>query len=288
MLSTLVACTQGIDMTSVDSTCIPILGSLKVGYYGDTNAQTEIMHSLLNLIERGANEAWFTTPAIKQIIYAGDKSDIFDPSVNNGKPEGKDTIDNEKSSVLTGAGIGITVAASVAMIFGTALLLRKTFRKSKKGLYQATPSPKAGNKQGLRSYDSECIRTNFDDEFLDIETPQKRFNLDPFEVEAHVGTPSVVLEEALNKYKNTCLSTITEGSKETASINANRLSGLGSPPPETMQSFSRILSESTYSDGVHSLDRSNTSDDEFVEFTEEYMEPEELYGAAIFTSPTSS
>lgn len=289
MLSTLlVECTEGIDNVPADSTCIPILGSLKVGYYGNTYTETEIKHSLLNLIERGSNEAWFTTTTIKKIVYAGDKSEHFVPSVNSGVLVYKDVIDNQNLFVLSGVGIGIIIVASAAIIFGSAFLLMKTFRKSKRGVYQATPSPNTGKKHGLRSYDSECIRTAFDDECFKIETPKMGLNLDPFEVEAQVGAPSIVLEETLNSYKNTGLSTISEGSKESGSTHAIRISGVGSPSLETMQSFSRILSESTYNNGVHGLERSDANNDAFVEFTEEYMEPEELYSTDNYTSPPRS
>jgi hypothetical protein len=157
-------------------------------------------------------------------------------------------------------------------------------------VYQSTPSPIARKKAGLRVYDSECIRANFDDECLKLETPKNGMNFDPFEVDAQIETPSFELDANLHKqYKNTYLSTITEGSKESRSTNEKEMMRrLGSPPVEKMQSFSRILSESTYSDGVHGLELSTLNESDFVESTEEYMEPEELYGSDILTSSPRS
>jgi len=292
-LSIVVECTEGIDNAPSDSTCIPILGSLKVGYYGNKYSEQEITYSLLNLIERGSNEDWFKNTVINKVVYAGENSETFVPSVNGNMGEGskeQDEIDPQNNGVLSGTGIGIIVAAGAAILFGAVYLLMKTFGKKNKIVYQSTPSPTAGKKAGLRVYDSECIRANFDDECLKLETPKNGMNFDPFEVDAQIETPSFVLDANLhNQHKNTYLSTITEGSKESRSTNKNdMLARLGSPPVETMQSFSRILSESTYSDGVHGLDRSNLNESDFVESTEEYMDPEELYGSDILASPPPS
>lgn len=74
---TIVECTEVSDDVPSDSTCIPILGSLKVGYYGNTYSEQEISYSVLNFIERGSNEAWFTNSVINKVVYAGKKSEIF-------------------------------------------------------------------------------------------------------------------------------------------------------------------------------------------------------------------
>ena len=106
-----------------------------------------------------------------------------------------------------------------------------------------------------------------------------------------IETSSFVLDANLHKQdKDTYLSTISEGSKESSrSTNKNEMTRqLGSPPVATMQSFSRILSGSCYSDGIHDLDRSALNASDFVESAEEYMDPEELYGSDILTSPPRS
>mmetsp|Transcript_19819 Transcript_19819/g.30011 ORF Transcript_19819/g.30011 Transcript_19819/m.30011 type:complete len:129 (-) Transcript_19819:138-524(-) len=85
--------------------------------------------------------------------------------------------------------------------------------------------------------------------------------------------------------KNTALSTISEASKETASTKSGaRMAMIGSPDSSPMQqSFTRILSESTYSDGIHSLHNTIIDESEFVEFTGDYEDGSTLFGEQIDT-----
>ena len=286
-----VDCTGSVDDVPEGSVCIPIHGSMKVGYYGSAEMETRISKSLLNLIERGTNEDWFITDQIQKVAYAGDEhTSVVAPATNVGAPD-LDAIANG-NQLLSGVGIGIIVAACAALVLGTALLAKRTLGKKKEVFYEFTPSPNAGKRGGLRGYDSESIRADFDDECLQLDTHERRTTLDPFEVENQEDTPSMLLESRLNELnvlsKNTILSTISEGSRETGSTNACRLSGLGSPPVATMQSFTRILSESTYSDGLHSLGRSDVDEEEYLEFDDGYVEPAELFGTAILKTPPPS
>lgn len=249
-------CTVDVDNIPADSTCYPIKGSLKIAYYGDQDFESDIVKSMLNLFERGAKEDWFTTSEVTKVAYDGTPVNNSIPSVDNTPLDDSNVLQKETDKVLSGAGIGIIVSAFAAIVLGAALLLKKTYGAKKKVIFQSTPSPNAGKRNGLRAYDSECIRTNFDDEFLEVETPKRGLALDPFEtkVKEDLNT-AVILDPNWNKKKTTDLSTITEGSKETGSTHTHQLAGMGSPVAEGMQSFSRILSESTYSDGIHGLER---------------------------------
>ena len=277
-------CTNSIQNSQNDSICFPIKGSLKIAYYGDKSFELDIAKSMLNLLERGAKEDWFITSDVGKIVYKGTPMKPFIPSVGESQLNDNDVLHKETDKVLSGAGIGIIVAAFAAIVLGAAFLLKKTYGAKKKVLYQATPSPNAGKRNGLRAYDSECIRSNFDDEFLHVETPKRGTVLDPFEtdVKDELNT-TVILESNWNKKnKAAYLSTISEGSKETGSTNTpkNYLDGMVSPPAETMQSFSRILSESTYSDGVHGLGRYEYDDCE-----DDCIDNETLYGTDILKTP---
>lgn len=270
-----------------DSTCFPIKGSLKIAYYGDKSFELDIVKSMLNLVERGANEDWFTTGDVTKIVYKGMPMNSSIPSVGESIVNDKDVLHKETDKVLSGAGIGIIVSAFAAIVLGAAFLVKKTYGAKKKVIFQATPSPNAGKRNGLRAYDSECIRSNFDDEFLHVETPKRGTVLDPFETRVKEElneelNTTVILDSKWDQNKATYLSTITEGSKETGSTNTNQLAGIGSPPVETMQSFSRILSESTYSDGIHGLGMYAYDGDEYED---DGTDCDTLYGTDILKTP---
>jgi hypothetical protein len=239
---------------------------------------------MLNLVERGANEDWFTTDDIMKIVYKGVPVNGSIPSVDESKLNDNDILHKGSDKVLSGAGIGIIVSAFAAIVLGAAFLVKKTYGAKKKVIFQSTPSPNAGKRNGLRAYDSECIRSNFDDEFLNVETPKKGTVLDPFEtrVKEELNT-TVILDSNWDQKKATHLSTITEGSKETGSTNTNQFPGMGSPPVESMQSFSRILSESTYSDGIHGLGMYAYDEDQCED--DDGTDCDTLYGTDILKTP---
>mmetsp|Transcript_6024 Transcript_6024/g.11417 ORF Transcript_6024/g.11417 Transcript_6024/m.11417 type:complete len:409 (+) Transcript_6024:172-1398(+) len=276
-------CTDILQNNVNFSTCFPIKGSLKIAYYGEKRFELDIVKSMLNLVERGANEDWFTTDDVIKIVYKGMPRNSPIPSVGETIVNDQDMLHRESDKVLSGAGIGIIVSAFAAIVLGVAFLVKKTYGAKKKVIFQATPSPNAGKRNGLRAYDSECIRSNFDDEFLQVETPKRGTVLDPYEtkVKEELDT-TVILDSNWNRNKVTCLSTISEGSKETASTNTNQCAGMGSPPAESMQSFSRILSESTYSDGIHGLGMYAYEDDEYED---DGTDCDTLYGTDILKTP---
>lgn len=225
---------------------------MTVGYYGDESFEEQISKSIRNMIERGSNEDWFITDdEISKIVYAEEST--------AGVAVERLGIRKGGSLNLSNAGISIIIAAAVATIIGIAFLAKRTRRKRKEHVFVLTPSPKAGKKSGLQSQDSECIR---------IELNDKRFKnipgIDPFETEPKIEDPPTnVSQSDLDMHQGPTflitakshLSTITEGSRETSS-HGNRLLVITSPMGKMNRSFSRILSESTHGDGVHSLGRS--------------------------------
>jgi hypothetical protein len=261
------------------STCIPIQGALTVGYYGDESMEDQISKSIRNLIERGSNDGWFiTSDEITKIVYCGEEEQDTAQSVTNGFTTdilgGRNGGENFK---LSNGAISMIIAAAAAMIIGVAFLAKRTRRKRNEHIFVRTPSPKAGKKSGLRAHDSECIRTELNDRCVEI-----RGGFDPFETESQKDeTPPVLSENNHNVHKNPTsllsvlsqLSTITEGSKETSS-HGNRLAVMTSPMVQMNEHFNMILSESTYSDGVHSLGRSVDGYDvePKVLYEEEYLE----------------
>ncbi len=249
---------------------------MRVRYAGDENIAPEVSKAIINVIGLGLKEGHFVTEWIEKIDISVTGNEIVAADLHEINQVGG--IGNDTSPAMSGTGIGIIVTACAAVIAGTALLIRKTFRGKKKTQYIRTPSPNAGKKSGLRAYDSESVRADFDDVCFNLESC-KRKQLDPYELDPEA--PSILLETNLNNInRNTALSTISEASKETGSTKSGArvfaAQGLVSPPSSAMQSFTRILSESTYSDGVYSLDHSNMKD-EYEEYAD-YTAHESLHG----------
>ncbi len=279
-----------IDETPEGSICFPIKGFMRVRYIGDESIASEVSKAIINVIGLGLTEGRFETEWIEKIDISVTGNEIVTPDMQEINQVGG--IGNDVSPAMSGAGIGIIITACAAVIAGTALLLRRTLKGKKKPQYVRTPSPNAGKKSGLRAYDSECVRADFDDVCFNLESCQRK-QLDPYELDPEA--PSILLETNLNNVnKNTALSTISEASKETGSTKSGVrgfcAQGLVSPPSSTMQSFTRILSESTYSDGVHSLVDRSIMQDQYDDY-DEYTDPASLYGEQIQSpsfTPTKS
>lgn len=246
------------------STCIPIHGSIAVGYYSEKSMDDVIAKSIQAHIVTGANLDFYITAGdgIQRIVYLGEE--IQNKNIDS-------------SSALSGGSITMIILSGIAMIAGVLFLARKTFTKKSDEMMFFTPEPKAGKRSGLVAHDSECMRTNLNDRYGNSNSE----SLDPYEVDSSQGNgaPSILLESQLNaSYKNTILSTISEASKENSS-NGNRMSVAS---PTLSENFNRILSESTYSDGVHSL---GATVDVISEFENENVDPEMLYGIDLLNSP---
>ncbi|GFH55686.1 predicted protein [Chaetoceros tenuissimus] len=270
----LTECKGRVNSKPVKTTCIPISGLMKVGYFGIPTAESDVEHSLLNLIERGAREDWFTTDRIQKVVYTGTtgKDYISDVPLNvNSNNEAKaeiaetdNMIQNENNPLLSGAGIGIIVAAICAIVLGTIFLAKKVFGKNGNEKYISTPSPNQGKKFGLRAYDSECIRANFDDDCLRIETPKHGVHVDPFESPPLAVPPSTYLEAQLNDHvKYTDLSRVTEGSRESGSSNMSSL--LHSIESSVHSDSLHILSNSVYTNGSRLVEDEIDEDEEYEE-----------------------
>ena len=272
----LTECKGRVNNKPVKSTCIPISGSMKVGYFGIPTAESDVEHSLLNLIERGAREDWFTTDRIQKVVYTGATSkdyisdiplNIISTSNNEAKAEAPETdnmIHNENNPLLSGAGIGIIVAAICAIVLGAIFLAKKVFGKNGNEKYISTPSPNQGKRLGLRAYDSECIRANFDDDCLRIETPKHGAHVDPFESPSLAVPPSTYLEAQLNDHvKYTDLSRVTEGSRESGSSNMSSL--LHSIESSVQSDSLHILSNSVYTNGSGLVEDEIDEDEEYEE-----------------------
>lgn len=267
----LTECNGRVNTKPVKTTCIPISGSMKVGYFGIPTAESDVEHSLLNLIERGAREDWFTTNRIQKVVYTGTTSEdyISDIPLNEAKADAAETdnmIHNENNPLLSGAGIGIIVAAICAIVLGTVFLAKKVFAgKNRNQLIISTPSPNQGKKFGLRAYDSECIRANFDDECLRIETPKHGVHLDPFESPPLAVPPSTYLEAQLNDHvKYTDLSRVTEGSRESGG-SSNMSSLFHSIESSTQSDSLHFLSSSVYTNGSRLVEDEIEEDEEYEE-----------------------
>lgn len=258
---------------------------MKVTYAGikDTDLENGIIDAVLKVVEKGAEENLFVTDRIEKIVYVQTNENPIMVTSGLGQ-NGEDNI--KSTTAFSGIGIGSIAAACIAMVAGAVLLVKKMSVGGKKESYIRTPSPNAGKKNGLRAYDSESVRTDFDDVCFNIDDSHSRKNraFDPYELDPEA--PSILLENNLNAMnKNTALSTISEVSKETGSTKSGaRMAMIGSPHSSPMQqSFTRILSESTYSDGVHSLHNTIIDESEFVDFTSDNEDGSTLFGEQINT-----
>lgn len=224
-----VQCSVAVAVVPEQTTCIPIRGRMRIQYMGNERDASFISQTVLNYIERGTTHDWFVTDDIPKVVFLGNRSrDVSSafqsgPSLMHGDILNANGEGTQSGFTLRSVVTGSIVTAAIVILIGSLLLMKK-LRKSKETKH-ATPSPKAGKRQGLRVYDSQgewSVSSS-----SDCHHPPDL--VDPYEYRPnpinsnHNTRPTIILENPLfdNNYRSvTKLSTVVEVSKE-ASTSSN-------------------------------------------------------------------
>lgn len=248
------------DPTTNSTTCFPYHGNL-IARYTENLTESNVANLLESIVQTGMESNLFITPNMVKLMYFGNKNGSISTFSNDASNPYDSNIDGG-SQLMTNS---MLIVVIISFVLGSGFVLKRFKSKMHDGKQQ-TPresgeshSPKIGRNGGLQSYD--CNNR------LDESSDSVKF-VDPYE-SSETGhylkhsSKTINRTEYLNPPQDLC--TITEVSKETDSSSKGTSRGSSAGivarmvDTDSMESFSRILSESTYSDRFYTLGIDNSS-----------------------------